>query len=206
MIKPEFSSKDVQVTKQEALYSGHLNLLKYHFRFRLFKGGWSDEVIRECFLAKPAVGVLLFNPEKDEVILIEQFRPGAYSPSQQHSPWLLELVAGLIETDESIEEVAKRESMEEAGCEILDLIPIGEFFTSPGVSTGYFHLFCARINQQHMGGIFGLDHEHEDIRAHVVSKQDALQLLQSGQIKNAPTIIALQWLQLNEQRIQSLWK
>jgi len=210
MIKPEFNTQDAKVISQEMLYSGHIKLMKFHFKFRLFKGGWSDEVVRECFLAKPAVGVLLFNPESDEIILIEQFRPGTYqthSPSDsQHSPWLLELVAGLIESNESIEDVAKRESMEEAGCEILDLVPIGEFFTSPGVSTGYFYLFCARIKQTHTGGLFGLDHEHEDIRAHVVTKQEAFELLESGRIKNAPTIIALQWLQLNQQKIYSLWK
>lgn len=208
---PKFTTNDVHILHQEMLYQGHLSLLKYHLKFRLFKGGWSDEMIRECFLAKHAVGVLLLNPNTDEIILVEQFRPGAFDPhspsDDQHSPWLLELIAGLIEDNESIEDVAKRESLEEAGCNVIDLIPINEFYTSPGISTGRFNLFCGRVNQTHTsGGLFGLHHEHEDIRTLVLTKQEAYQLLETGQIKNAPTIIALQWLKLNEQFVYSLWK
>jgi ADP-ribose pyrophosphatase len=199
----QMTSEDVQILEEKTLYQGHLTLLKYQLKYRLFEGGWSQAVIRELFQAHGAVGVLLFDPIRDEIVLVEEFRLGALEDKK--SPWMLELVAGIIEEGESVQEVARRESQEEAGCDVIDLIPIYEYWTSPGISTGKFTLFCGRVDAFNAGGIFGLAHEHEDIRAHVFSKQVVYDMLKTGGIKNASTIIAVQWLQLYESEVKKRW-
>jgi ADP-ribose pyrophosphatase len=137
------------------------------------------------------------------VALVEQFRVGAMD--REHSPWLLELVAGLIDKDEAPQAVALREAMEEAACAVTQLEPITSYFSSPGGSTEYFYLFCGKADLARAGGIHGLDSEAEDIRVHVLTLADCWQRLGQHQINNAHTIIALQWLQLNQQRLQALW-
>lgn len=201
----DLTAQDVQILESDLLYQGHLTLLKYQLRFRLFAGGWSEAVIRELFQSRHAVGVLLFDPDRDEIVLIEEFRLGALELEATGSPWLLELVAGIIEHGESVHEVAVRESQEEAGCSVIDLIPMCEYWTSPGISTGKFTLFCGRVDASNAGGIFGLAHEHEDIRAHVFPKQFVYDALKTGEIKNASTIIAIQWLQLHELDVKRKW-
>lgn len=200
----KLSADDVEIIDKQVIYKGHLQLLKYQLRYRLFAGGWSEKVTRELFNSRHAVGVLLFDPDRDEIVLVEEFRLGALE--QTGSPWLLELVAGVMEPNESIVNVAKRESMEEAGCNVLDLIPIREYWTSPGISTGKFSLFCGRIDSTHAGGIFGLAHEHEDIRAQVFAKNAVYEALETGKINNAATIIAVQWLQLHEHEVKAKWR
>jgi ADP-ribose pyrophosphatase len=203
--QPELTASDVKILEKDLIYQGHLRLLKFHLRYRLFAGGWSEAVIRELFWAHHAVGVLLFDPVRDEIVLVEEFRLGAFDEKDVKSPWLLELVAGVIEPDETIENVAKREAQEEAGCDVIDLIPMYEYFTSPGISSGKFSLFCGRIDATHAGGIFGLSHEHEDIRAHVFPKSYVYNALQTREICNAATIIAVQWLQLHEVEVKERW-
>lgn len=212
------AENNIEVFEKQAIYEGHVKLFQYQLRFRLFSGEWSEIIHRECFQSHHAVGVLLIDPERDEIILIEQFRVGAYQSQdnqdfedfsrEDKTPWMLELIAGVIEpvTDESIEAVAKRESLEEAGCEILDLIPVCEFYTSPGVSTGKFSIFCGRIKGPHPGGIFGLKEEHEDIRVHVFPRKTVYDFVKNGRIHNAPTLIAVQWLMLNETKVFTRWK
>ncbi len=200
----KLSHRDVEIIDSQMVYEGHLRLLKHQLRYRLFAGGWSADIIREVFQSRLAVGVLLFDPKRDEIVLVEEFRIGALE--QTGSPWLLELVAGVIEPNESAIDVAIRESQEEAGCDVIDLIPMYEYWTSPGISTGKFSLFCGRIDSTNAGGIFGLAHEHEDIRAHVFPKEFVYQALASGQINNAATIIAIQWLQLHELDVKTKWR
>lgn len=200
----KFSHRDVEIIDTQMVYQGHLRLLKHQLRYRLFAGGWSVEIIREVFQSRLAVGVLLFDPNRDEIVLVEEFRIGALEKTG--NPWLLELVAGVIEPNESVTEVAVREAKEEAGCDVIDLIPMYEYWTSPGISTGKFSLFCGRVDSTNAGGLFGLAHEHEDIRAHVFAKEFVYDALKSGQISNAATIIAIQWLQLNELDVKARWR
>ena len=147
---------------------------------------------------------MLYDPLLDKVVLIEQFRTGACING--HNPWLLEVVAGVFDKDEQPEEVAMRESEEEAGATVLDLIPIYEYFVSPGGTNEYLHLFCGRVDASKLGGIHGLPHEHEDIRAFTLSTQEAFNLLKEGKINTSPVIITLQWLQLNHQWLRDLWQ
>ncbi len=198
-----FTQNDYEIMQREVLYQGIFRMARYHLRFRLFNGGWSEIISREVMERKSAVGVLPYDPHLDRVVLIEQFRPGALANPQ--SPWLIEVVAGVY-TDEKPDRVAVREAKEEANCDILALHPICEFFVSPGGSNEYLHLFCGQIDASHSDGIYGLEDEHEDIRAFSLSSDEAFTMLQAGKIKTTPAIISLQWLQLNRERLRQLWQ
>ena len=159
---------------------------------------------RELILRPRAVGVLLFDPAQQQVVLVRQIRVGMLDEGQ--NPWLLELVAGMVESGEEPIEVAARESLEEANTKPQDLLQICEYYNSPGIINERITLFCGRVDATQAGGIFGLDAEHEDIEVVVLSLADALAKVASGEINNAMSIIALQWLQLNQPMLEESWK
>jgi ADP-ribose pyrophosphatase len=199
-----FTQNDYEIVKRDVLYEGVFRMARYHLRYRLFEGGWSHTLTRELMERKSAAAILPYDPVLDQVVLIEQFRPGAIAnPS---SPWLLEIVAGILDGEEKPANVAIREAKEEANCEVLDLYPVCEYFVSPGGSNEYLWIFCGRIDASDAGGIHGLQEENEDIRSFIVSSEEAFILLQEGKIKTSPAIIALQWLQLNREWLKQLWQ
>ena len=192
-----------ETIKRENCFKGFYKLDKLHVRHELFAGGMSKEISRELFVRHDAVCVLPYDAKRDEVVLIEQFRVGAMKKTS--NPWLVELVAGLIDKDEQPEEVAHREAEVEAGLKFEALWPITKYFPSPGGSDEYVHLFLGRCTSEGAGGLHGLESEGEDIRVTVWSFDDAMQAMKDGIIKNASTIIALQWLALNRAEIRGLW-
>lgn len=200
-----FTQDDYEVVNREVPYEGVFRMARYHIRFRLYRGGFSETILREVMERHPAAGVLPYDPNTDQVVLIEQFRAGALS--NPTSPWLLEIIAGSFNHNEKPKETAYREGQEEAGCEILDLYPICEYFVSPGACNEYFYLYCGRFDASTGGnGIYGLPEEHEDIRAFTISSEEAFTLLEEGKIKTSPAIIALQWLKLNRVWLKQLWQ
>ena len=194
---------DVEIVEREQCFSGFYCLDRLQLRHRLFSGAMGRQLERELFVRHDAVCVLPYDPRRDEVVLIEQFRVGAVG--KVANPWLIELVAGLIDKDEQPEEVARREAIEEAGLEVGELWPVTTYFPSPGGSTERVHLYVGRCDSSNAGGVFGLDEEGEDIRVHVWSLQQALQAVRDGGIDNAASIIALQWLALNRDEIRGAW-
>lgn len=192
--------KSFEVSEDAPVYRGFFNMFRLRLRHTLFRGGWSGELTRELFHRGTCVAVIPYDPARDSVVLIEQFRVGALK--YKADPWLLEIVAGAVEEGESACEVAYREAREEAGCEIKHLITIGEFFTTPGGSSERITLFCGIVDASGLGGIHGLDEEDEDIRVEVVSFDEAWALLESGAIDSAIPIIALQWLSMNRERLR----
>lgn len=195
---------DVEILQREACFQGFYRLERLHLRHRLFDGSMSETISRELFVRHDAVCVLPYDPLLDQVVLIEQFRVGVLGKTE--NPWLLELVAGLIDKDELPEEVARREAMEEAGLELGELIPITRYFPSPGGSDEQVYLYVGRCDASRAGGVFGLVEEGENIRSHVWSLADALAAMEDGRIDNAASIIALQWLALNHARVKALWQ
>ena len=193
----------VELVEQVAAFSGYFRIDRLRLRFPLYEGGMSREVTREVLERGHVAAVLLVDPDRDAVVLIEQFRPGPYAAG--HHPWLIETVAGVIEDGESAEELARRESLEEADCAITDMFPIAHFFTSPGASTEHVTMLCARVDSRGAGGIHGLDEEGEDIRVMVLPVDDALALMRDGRIVNAKTMVALQWLAMNYQHVKARW-
>ena len=193
----------VEIVEREACFRGFYALDRLRLRHSLFRGGMGPEISRELFVRHDAVCVLPYDPRRDEVVLIEQFRVGALDKSR--NPWLLELVAGLIDKDEQPEEVARREAMEEAGLTLGALWPLSVYYPSPGGSDERVHLFVGRCDSVGAGGIHGLEEEGEDIRVHVLSFEDALARVRDGRIDNAASIMALQWLALNRDEVRGLW-
>lgn len=204
VFKSTFSRSDVELLKRERAFDGFFKLDRLQLRHRRFEGGWTEPLVRELFVRDDAVCVLPYDPITDSVLLIEQFRVGALL--DERSPWLFELVAGIIEPGESATDVAHREAEEEAGARLLALEPICRYHPSPGGTQEGIHLFCGLINAQGLGGLHGLAHEGEDIRASVMSRQLAYQALLDGVINNAGTIIALQWLALNHHQLRQQWQ
>jgi ADP-ribose pyrophosphatase len=194
---------DVELIEKQTAFSGYFRIDRLRLRFPLYEGGMSREVDREVLERGQVAAVLLVDPDRDCLVLIEQFRPGPYAAGEQ--PWLIEAVAGIIEGRESAEEMVRREAREEANCEITDLFPIMRFFTSPGASTESVALFCGRVDSSDAGGVHGLEEEGEDIRVLVVPVMEALSLLHEGKIVNAKTIIALQWLASNYDKVKKRW-
>ena len=201
MTQPELK---IEVDHRETVFDSFLRVDRLKLRHSLFAGGWSELMTRELILRPRAVGVLLFDPVQRQVVLVRQIRVGMLDEGQP--PWLLELVAGMVESGEEPIEVAARESLEEANTKPQDLLQICEYYNSPGISNERITLFCGRVDATQAGGIFGLDAEHEDIEVVVLSLADALAKVASGEINNAMSIIALQWLQLNQPMLEESWK
>ena len=194
----------VEVVRREHCFRGFYRLDRLHLRHRQFSGAMGPLISRELFVRHDAVCVLPYDPVRDEVVRIEQFRVGALD--KKNSPWLLELVAGLIEEGEQPEQVAHREAIEEADLILDRLWPITEYFPSPGGSDERVHLYLGRCDSSAAGGVHGLAEEGEDIRVHVLPYADALRALKDGLIDNAASLIALQWLALNRADVRDAWR
>ncbi|THB70986.1 MAG: ADP-ribose diphosphatase [Gammaproteobacteria bacterium] len=185
-----------RIINKERLFQGYFAIDRYTFEHEKFEGGNSAEVVREVFERGNAAAVLPYDSKSDSVVLVEQFRIGALNSDV--GPWQLETIAGVIDKDnESIEELVKREAIEEANCYLDEVIPIMEYYCSPGGATEKISLFAAEVDATDIGGVYGLDEESEDIKVHVIKREKALGMIKSGEIQTAMTIIALQWLELN---------
>lgn len=194
-------TKEFKINNREVAYNGFFRLEKYQLQHTLYQGGWSEEITRELFMRGNCVAVLLYDPKRDEVVLIEQFRAGAIlNPDRA---WLLEIVAGAIEEGETAAEVAYRESVEEAGCEIEELTLIKEFYTTPGGASERISLFLGIVDTTHVGGVHGLDHEHEDILVTTVKFDEVYQMVEDGRIESGIPIIAIQWLYINREKLRN---
>ena len=209
MQKPEnvpvtFAKNDVEIIARETLYSGFFSMDLYRFRHRLFNGEMSGEIRREIFERGHAAVLLPYDPVRDEVVLVEQIRIAAYDVSE--SPWLLEMVAGMIEEGETVEDVARREALEEAGLVVGRTKPVLSYLASPGGTSERLSIMVGEVDATTAEGIHGLADENEDIRVHVVSREQAYQWVEEGKIDNAASVIALQWLQLHYQTLRNEWK
>lgn len=187
-----------KLLKTEPKYQGFFKVDLCHLRHQTYQGG-EVEVERELFNRGDAVGVLLYDPAKDKVVLIEQFRVGAIN---EDNPWMLEIVAGMVESGESATDVAQRECKEEAGVDVHSFEPIHSFYSSPGGCSEKIYLLSALVDSDQAVGFHGLEHENEDIKVMVVGYDEIHDLIALGKICSAIPLIALQWLQLNRERLR----
>ncbi|MFA0812989.1 NUDIX domain-containing protein [Microbulbifer epialgicus] len=207
-LSPEFSSDSVEIISREPVFKGFFTMLRLRLRHRLFRGGWSDIFEREVFVRAPAVGVLLYDPVRDLVALTEQFRVGALERAA--GPWCLEVVAGMVEEGENLQDVARREVQEEAGLQVYDLHFIHSYMPSVGGSSERLHLYCALVDLDSAEGYFGLEQENEDIRLKVFPRGTVLEAMAGdyapgeNPVDNAATIICMQWLELNRGKIAKM--
>ncbi|PKG40573.1 ADP-ribose diphosphatase [Psychromonas sp. Urea-02u-13] len=193
-----YGKEDLTILNKQPLYKGFFQCNKYTLKHKLFAGGWSPEIQREIFERGHAAAVLPYDINNDTVVLIEQFRFGAIETDQ--SPWLFELVAGIIEAGEVSVEVVKREALEEAGLTLKSTQFIMNCLLSPGGSTEHVDIYIGSVDSEQAGGLHGLEEEGEDIRVHVVARETAYQWIMEGKINNSATVIALLWLQINKNK------
>jgi len=186
-----------QIAEQKTVYEGFYKIESVKYSHSLHSGAMTGTIDVELFVRGDVVGLLPYDPVSDQVALIEQFRIGAMN--NKPDPWLVQIIAGMIDTDETPEQIAIREAKEEAGIDLVDVELISRYIASPGASTEEVFVFYAETDLSQVGGTHGLVEEDEDILVRIMSADDAIALLDSGQIKNALSIIALQWFKLKRQ-------
>lgn len=191
---------DVEIISHEVAFKGYFSIEKLVLKHRLHEGGWSGAMTREVFERGQVAAVLPYDPERKKVVLAEQFRVGALN--DEKSPWMIEIVAGVLEPGETPEQLVHREAKEEANIQLGQLIPICHYWVSPGGCTERVKLFCGKVDSSKANGIHGLGHENEDIRVLVYDQEEAFEMVRNGTINNALGIIALQWLELNWKKIR----
>lgn len=188
-----YSASDVTIESREFLFRGFIQVEKVSFRHRLFnQPDYSPVIQRELIHRPEAAGVLLYNDQQQRFALIEQFRVGALNDAE--SAWQLEIIAGVLDGDEAPEDCIRRESLEESGCEVQQLQHLFSFYPSAGACSEFFHLYAAEVELPKMGGIFGMPDEGENIQLHLFDYSELGTLLKNGRLRNAPVIMALQWL------------
>ena len=199
--KPQFTCTDVEIIRREEMYKRFFRVEKIFLRHKLFNGEWGREIGRELFVRGEAVAVVLYDPVRDLIGMVEQFRVGALG--ENNGPWCYEVVAGMLEIGESPEDVARRELKEEANIEPYALEYICNYLSSPGGSDEKLHLYCGLCDLSQAGGVYGLPEEGEDIRVHVFEADKVFAELLGGAFNNAAALICLQWLQLNRSRLRA---
>lgn len=196
-----FTRADVKTVSKKTAFSGFFELTVHTLRHRLFGGGWSRNIEREVFTKTEAAAAVLFDSKNDLIGLIEQFRAGALD--SEYGPWCLEVVAGMLEPDESPDSLIRREIREEAGLTATALHKITAYYSTPGACNEKIHLYCAECDLSLAGGIHGLDSENEDILLSVFEAQPVLDAMLDSRMNNAATLIGLQWLALNREALKA---
>jgi len=198
-----FAAKDVEIEEHRVAFQGHYRIEQFTLRHRTFAGAWSKSLKREMLERGSAAALLPYDPRADAVVLLEQFRIGPFA--QGDAPWIVEIVAGLIDPGEAPEQVARREAREEAGLEVGRTVPVASYYPSPGVSSEFVTVFCGEVDSRKAPEIGGLAEEGEDIRITVRPFAEIVAGLEGGRFRNAITIIALQWLVLHHERLRRAW-
>jgi len=176
-------------TQQRPLYRGFFHLDAYSIEHERFDGQ-SMQVEREHLERGNAVAILLYDPQCDEVLLIEQFRIGPAVRGDE--AWLIEVVAGMIDAGEDGETAARRESIEEAGYAPESITLLGQYYSTPGGSSEHITLYLGIIDKDSAiatGG--GVADECEDIRPFWLARKEAMQWVANGKINSGGPMLAL---------------
>lgn len=200
-LRSDMPATGVEVAHSRRPYMNYFAVTEQDLRFPRYNGGKSETVTRAAFLMADAVTVLPYDPVRDRVLVIEQFRYGPYLRGDP-TPWLLEPIAGRIDPRESAEDAVRREAREEAGVSMDVLHHISSYYPSPGGMTEYLlsYVGIAELPDD-AGGIGGLEDEHEDIRAHVISFDHFMTLVNSGEVTTGPLVLTAYWLALNRAKL-----
>lgn len=198
------SEEKAELVRHEVAFQGYFKVVRYFFRHTLHDGGMSGVISREVFERGQAGAILLYDPQRDEVVLIRQFRAGAYVAG--HHPWTWEAVAGIIEQGESAEAMVRREAVEEADLQVGEILPIQNVMLTPGACSESCHVFLGRVDTSKAGGVFGLESEGEDILVKVLPFAEAYAMVERNEVDNAVGVIALQWLALHRDEVRKRWR
>ena len=195
--------ENIEVLKKETLYKKFFRVDEYFFKYPRYDGTMSRTISREVMERGRSAGILLYDPDRDKLVFVEQLRVGVFVAGEY--PWILECAAGIIDPGETPDQVVVREAKEEAGVTVTALEPIADYFASPGGISEKLYVFCGRVDAGHLPAYGGLDTEGEDIRVVVLSAAEVEQMLAEGKFNNALTIIAVQWFVLNKEKLRKKW-
>jgi ADP-ribose pyrophosphatase len=193
----------VEILEQESAYRGFFQVLKLKLRHRKFGGGWSRPFVRELFDKSEAASAVVYDPVLDRVGLVDQFRVGALK--SPHGPWTLECVAGMVEEGESPADMMLRELEEEAGLQAKQLLPITNFYPTPGSCNEFTHVYCAICDLAGAGGVFGVEGENEDILFKTYPVEEVFNAMLHSRLNNAATLIGLLWLRQQRPQLRAAW-
>lgn len=199
----EFNADDVEIIEKKTPFKGYFQIDEYTMRHKKHEGGWSAPINREIFERGHASAMLLYDPNLDVVVMIEQFRPGAFAAG--FNPWLLEVPAGIIEEGQTPESVARRETTEETGCTPKRMEFIADYLVSPGGSTETLHLYCVEVDSTEALEFAGLEEEGEHIRVLKVPALETFSMLETGHMHNSTGIIAIMWLKMHRSDLRNKW-
>lgn len=200
-LAPAMDAGRVAAAETRQPYARYFAVREDVLRYPLFGGGQSPAVERASFLGGDAVTVLPYDPSADRVLMVRQFRHGAFARGDAN-PWTLEPPAGRIDAGETPEEAARRELREETGIDGGGLIPVARYYPSPGAYSEYLYSYVALVDLAGRDGtVAGLAAEAEDIMAHVMALDAALALVPDGTVNTAPLILSLMWLAANRGRL-----
>lgn len=194
---------DVSKVAVNRPYANFFTMEEYDLSFRRYDGAQSDMVRRAVFVATDAVIVLPYDPVRDRVLLIEQFRPGPFARQDEY-PWQLEPIAGRLDANEAPEDAARREAQEEAGLDLRALHEVANCYASPGCSTEYYNIYIALADlPDEIVGVAGVAQEAEDIRSFLYDFEDLMRMTDHMQVVNAPLVLAALWLARHRDRLRS---
>lgn len=193
----------IDVIARELCFEGFLKVARYRIRHSGFAGGWSEIFVRERIEFLNSAAAILYDAVSDRVVLVEQFRIGALEDGV--GAWTLEPVGGIVGAGEKAGDVVRREALEEAGCEISNLVTIGTYHVSPGTAADRVHLFCGCVDSKSARGVHGLHAENEETRVVVIDFQQAAKQLFSGKLNTSTAILSIQWLAMNRDRLRAEW-
>ncbi|MEM6902870.1 MAG: NUDIX domain-containing protein [Pseudomonadota bacterium] len=195
----------VNVLEKDTVFQGFFRVERYQLKHSKFDGSVSEPLSREIFERGHAVGALAYDPDRDTVVLIKQFRVGAFAAGAD-DPWLIEVVAGMINTGEAAEAVARRELLEETGLTAGRAKHLCSYYVSPGGATEHVELYCLEVDSSQAQAISGHAAEGEDIQTLVMPVDQALQLMRDNKINNAVSLIAVQWLAMHHAALRQEWQ
>lgn len=193
---------EVTLSSVHASHAGFFGLDVLDLSYRRFDGEESGRILREVFVAGDAVTVLPYDPQRDRVLVIEQFRAGPFGRGDP-MPWQLEAIAGRIDPGETPEDAARREAQEEAALDLGRLEPVAQYYPTPGAVTEYLYSYVAICDlPDGSAGVFGAAEEAEDIKGHLIGFDRLMELVATGEVANAPLLLTALWLQRERARLR----
>ena len=198
----ETGRKHTSSHKKRLVYKGFFSVEEHDLSYQKFNKEQSTVVTRSALVSSDAVIVLPYDPVNDRILLIEQFRTGPYVKGDEN-PWILEPIAGLIDSGESPENAGIREAQEEAHLKIEKMELVARSYPSPGISTEFFHQYVGIVKlPKSTNLIAGLSSENEDIRSHIFEYEQFFEIIESGKAKVGPLILLGLWLSKNRNRLR----
>ena len=203
-LRADFGAGDIDIRSSTRPYSHFFTMEEQDLSFRRYSGDMSEIVNRAVLVGGDAVIVLPYDPVRDTVLLVEQFRMGPHMRGDPR-PWMLEPIAGRIDPGETPEESAHREAEEEAGLALGKLLPLPHHYPSPGSSTDYFYTYIAICDlPEDAAGFGGVEDEAEDIRSHVIPFAQLMELVANGEAACGPLVLCALWLSLNRDALRAV--